>query len=481
MMSFAAIAPEAWIAGGVLLVVLLEALRPWVRGETLAFAIPAAAMLALGLSSMSAAFWTLANQGIFFEGTLVVDPLSRLLVITVSVVALLVVIYSMADLARHGLGHGEYYALLLTATLGILAIVTGASVLVLFLGLELLSLSLYALISIDRERVIAAEAAMKYFFLGAVASGIFLYGLSLLYGLGGTLSIETLPRMITGLGGRDDVLFLFAGAFVIVAIAFKFGAAPFHMWVPDVYEGAPTPITLLVATVPELGAIALVVRLLVMGLGPLTQEWMPILLAVALLSLLVGNLAALTQSNFKRLLAYSAISHVGFILLGITTGTRAGVVAAVYYTIIYVSMTLVAFGILLALRARGRDIEDLDDLAGLSQIHPGWSLLMLFAMFSLAGVPPFVGFWAKLAILRALLGQGEVVVAVFAVIMAVVGAFYYLRVVKIMYFDRVPNPKAVSAPWGVAELLLAVNGILLLVMGFVPDSLWQLCAWAFHH
>jgi NADH-quinone oxidoreductase subunit N len=478
MMSFSAVAPEVWIAIGVLGVVGFEALRAHLPEHVLKTAIPATALLALALALMEALFWNGASQGVFYDGTLVIDAFSRVFVAAACLGSLVILIYSIGDMERQGLGGGEYYALVLTATLGVLAIITAASLLVLYLGLELLSLSLYTLISIDRERVPAAEAAMKYFFLGAIASGVLLYGLSLLYGLRGTLSIESLS---TGLAvtGAGAVLAFLAAVFVLVALSFKFGAAPFHMWVPDVYEGAPTPITLFVATLPELASIALFVRLLVSGLHPLVRDWSGMLIGIAILSLLIGNLGALLQSNFKRLLAYSAIGHVGFILLGIATGTRQGEIAAVYYTLVYVLMTGVAFGLLLAIRARGHDIEAIDDLAGLGQSHPWWSLLMLFAMFSLAGVPPFVGFWAKMAILRALLGAGLPIVTVFAVLMAVIGAFYYLRVVKVMYFDRTDHPVVARGNfWNVPDFILSLNGVALFVLGLVPNALWALCVWA---
>jgi NADH-quinone oxidoreductase subunit N len=476
MMSFSAMAPEIWIAIGVLVVVGFEALRTRLPEHFLKSAIPATALLALALALIEALLWNGASQGVFYDGSLVIDTFSRVFVAAACLGALVILFYSVTDMERHGLGGGEYHALVLTATLGVVVIITAANLLVLYLGLELLSLSLYTLISIDRERIPAAEAAMKYFFLGAIASGILLYGLSLLYGLTGTLSLASLSADLMATG-PEAVLAWVAAVFVLVALAFKFGAAPFHMWVPDVYEGAPTPITLFVATLPELASIALFVRLLSSGLSPLVRDWSSMLVGIAILSLLVGNLGALLQTNFKRLLAYSAIGHVGFILLGIATGTHEGEVAAVYYTLVYVLMTAVAFGLLLAIRSRGHDIEAVDDLAGLGQSQPWWSLLMLFAMFSLAGVPPFVGFWAKLAVLRALLGAGFPIVAVFAVLMAVVGAFYYLRVVKIMYFDRADHP-LVKGEFNVPELILSLNGLALFILGLIPNALWGLCAWA---
>lgn len=425
------------------------------------------------------------RSGVYWAGSLVNDPLARLLDAVAALLAILVLVYTRPNLVRLGLERSEHYFLVLTTLLGVLVVVSGGNLLSLYLGLELLALSLYALIAIDRRRPLGAEAAMKYFVLGAMASAILLYGFSFLYGLAGSFRLDVVARTIAA--HPDSPLVLAATAFVVIALAFKFGAVPLHFWVPDVYEGAPTSVTLLVGTVPEIASIALFVRLLGLGFGHPVPEWGVLLVAVSILSLLVGNLLAIPQSNLRRLLGYSAIGHVGFILLAFQLGGRGGETAAVYYTIVYVLMAATALGALGILEARGFRATTIEDLGGLASRSPWLAFYLLCSFFSLAGVPPFLGFWAKLIVLRQVVVRGEVTLAVFAVVMAVVAAYYYLRVVKAMYFDPAPEDGGVlsmrsghdeieplvSSGW--ATLVLAVNALGLLVLGVMPEGLWASC------
>jgi NADH-quinone oxidoreductase subunit N len=380
---------------------------------------------------------------------------------------------------------GELFTLGLFALLGMFVMISGNNFLVLYLGLELLTLSSYAMVALRRDSAVASEAAMKYFVLGAMASGFLLYGLSMLYGATGSLDISTVFKAVASGQIKHQVLVL-GLVFVVCGLAFKFGVVPFHMWIPDVYQGAPTAITLMIGGAPKLAAFAMTIRLLVEGLLPLAVDWQQMLMVLAIASLLIGNLAAVAQTNLKRMLAFSTIAQMGFVLIGLLSGVVNGNTAAaanaysssMFYVITYVLTTLATFGIILLLAREGFESEEIADLAGLNQRSPLYAGVMAACMFSLAGVPPLVGFYAKLSVLQALIASGQagaIVLAVFAVMMSLIGAFYYLRIVKVMYFDAPITATTVSAGNDV-RVVLSLNGALILILGLLPGGLMALCA-----
>jgi NADH-quinone oxidoreductase subunit N len=427
-----------------------------------------------------------------FGGMVVSDPMGNWLKCFATIALMATLVYGRQYASqRDMLRGGELFTLSLFALLGMYVMISGHNFLVIYLGLELLTLSSYALVALRRDDLKATEAAMKYFVLGALASGFLLYGLSLVYGATGSLNLAEVMRAIAGgeatLKGSKQVLIL-GLVFVVSGLAFKLGAVPFHMWVPDVYEGAPTVVALLVGGATKLAAFAIVIRLLVEGLMPLAFDWQQMLAVLAVLSLLVGNLAAIAQTNLKRMLAFSTISHMGFLLLGLLAGVVQGDSAnaanaygsSMFYVVTYVLTTMGTFGVILLLSRDGFESDNIVDLAGLNQRSPLYAAVMAVCMFSLAGVPPLVGFYAKLAVLQALLASSQPVyigLAVFAVLMSLVGAFYYLRVVKVMYFDAPTQTAAIEAGFDVRSLL-SVNGALVLVLGIVPGGLMTLCAQA---
>jgi len=353
---------------------------------------------------------------------------------------------------------------------------SAASFVTLYLGLELMSLSLYALVALQRDAAAPTEAAMKYFVLGALASGMLLYGMSMIYGATGALDLDRIAEATLG-GQGNRTLLVFGLVFVVSGIAFKLGVVPYHMWVPDVYHGAPTPMTLLIGTAPKLAAFALTIRLLSGALQGTAFDWQGMLIVLSLLSMVLGNLIAIAQSNIKRMLAYSTIANMGFMLLGFLAADLNGYSAALFYTVAYVLTTLASFGMVLLLSRTGFEADQLDDFKGLNQRSPWWAFMMLLVMFSLAGIPPTVGFYAKFAVLEAAVNQGFVWLAVIAVLTSVVGAFYYLRIVKLMYFDDPVDAEAIDAP-GDARALLSANGLVLLVLGVLPQYLMGLCTLA---
>jgi NADH-quinone oxidoreductase subunit N len=387
--------------------------------------------------------------------------------------------YSRSYLTVRGMFRGETFVLTLTSLLGVTVMISANSFITLYLGLELMSLSLYALVALPRDTAGAVEAAMKYFVLGALASGILLYGMSMIYGATGTLDINAAAAAIIA-GQANRIILVFGLVFVVSAIAFKLGAVPYHMWVPDVYEGAPTPVTLLISTTPKLAAFAFAMRLLVGSLSALAFDWQGMLLVLSLLSMIVGNVIAIAQSNIKRMLAYSTIANMGFMLMGFLTANTDGYSAAMFYTVTYALTSLVSFGIVLLLSRQGFEADQLDDFKGLNQRSPWYAFMMLLAMFSLAGVPPTVGFYAKFTVLEAAVDVGFVWLAVVAVMASLVGAFYYLRIVKLMYFDD-PVDKAPLESRVDARLLLSANGLLLLLLGIFPQRLLGLCVIAINH
>jgi NADH-quinone oxidoreductase subunit N len=410
---------------------------------------------------------------ILFGGSYIADPMSLLLKLAVIVLTFFVFIYSRPYLAARGLYNGEFFALGLFGLLGMLIMISGYSMLTVYLGLELLSLCQYALVAFNRDSPRASEAAMKYFVLGAFASGMLLYGMSLIYGLTGSLEVIEIHNYLIR-HGIDQMGALLGLIFIIVGLSFKLGAVPFHAWVPDVYEGAPTAVALYIAAAPKVAAFALFMRMLAEGLGVLHGDWQVMLAVLAVLSLVLGNVVAIAQTNLKRMLAYSTISHVGFILLGILAGTAQGYSAAMFYVLFYALVTAGAFGMIILLSRRGLEAEQLEDFRGLNARSPWFALMMLFIMFSMAGVPPFAGFYAKLSVLRAVVQVDEIWLAVVAVVFSVVGAFYYLRVVKLMYFDEPEETGAFEQGAGL-RAALSVNGLSMLALGLYPAALMSWC------
>lgn len=388
-----------------------------------------------------------------------------------------VFVYAKHYLRSFGLFKGEFYTLSLFALLGVMVLISASNLITLYLGLELLALSSYALVALDRDSRLGSEAAMKYFILGSLASGLLLYGMSLLYGATGSLQLAGISAGLTG-GAADSMLLTFGLVFVVIGVAFKLGVVPFHMWVPDVYHGAPLGITLLIGSVPKLAGVALAIRLLDNGLGGLHGDWQGMLAVLAALSLVLGNFAAIAQTNIKRMLAYSTISHMGFMLLGILAGTPEGYAAAMFYAITYALMSAGAFAVIILVSGPGREADQLDDFKGLARRNPWHAFLMMMILFSLAGIPVFVGFFAKWQVIAAVLGAGYTWLAIVAVLTAVLGAFYYLRVVKLMYFDEPEVEHAVSAPVDF-RAVLSLNGLAMLGLGLFSSGLISLCLSAF--
>jgi NADH-quinone oxidoreductase subunit N len=435
----------------------------------------AASLLTLAGVSWITSVTGFSERTVGWHGTYVADPLSTLLKIVACGAVAVAFLYGHDYLRVRRILKGEYYVLGLFALLGIMVLISANSLVTLYLGVELLALSLYALVAFDRDSGVAAESAIKYFVLGSIASGALLYGMSIVYGVTGSLELGVVSNAAAQLPAGQIGL-LFGLAFIVVGVAFKFGAVPFHMWVPDVYHGAPTPVTLFLAAAPKLGSFALAFRLLAEGLGPVHADgWRDMITLVAVLSIVVGNVVAIAQVNIKRMLAYSTISHVGFILLGILTGTSEGYEAALYYTVTYVIMSLGGFGMIILLSRHGFEADALDDFRGLNARSPWFAAVMLMLMFSMAGVPPFVGFWAKLAVIQAVLNVDGLWLAIVAVLFSVVGAYYYLRVVKLMYFDE-PADRAALQGGGAMRFVLSLNGLAVLALGLFPGLLLALCA-----
>ncbi|MEY3338502.1 MAG: NADH-quinone oxidoreductase subunit NuoN [Pseudomonadota bacterium] len=407
-----------------------------------------------------------------FSGMYLADPLATVLKLFTMLFVAVALLYSRHYLEARGILKGEYYVLALTAMLGIFVIISAGSLLTLYMGIELLSLSLYALVAFDRDSGVAAESAMKYFVLGAIASGCLLYGMSMIYGMTGTLLLSELSA---ALQGEPSLGLIMGVVFVVVGVAFKFGAVPFHMWVPDVYHGAPTAVTLFIATAPKIASFALAFRLLSGGLGNIADTWIQMLIIVALLSAIFGNVVAIAQTNLKRMLAYSAIGNVGFILFGFVAGTEQGYEAALYYTIAYVLTTLGAFGVMLLASRKGFEADELDHYKGLHARDPLLALIMMVLMLSLAGIPLTVGFLAKLQIFEALWDTDHLALVIAAALVSVVGLFYYLRVVKILYFDP-PGDLPVPDRHGAVKAALGLNAVAVVVLGVVPQALIELCA-----
>ncbi len=446
-------------------------------------------MLTLTVVAVLQGIYASGGNTFYGWGNMVVsDAMGNWLKCFATVAMMVTLVYGRPYAADRGmLRGGELFTLSMFALLGIFIMISGNNFLVIYLGLELLTLSSYALVALRRDHTTSTEAAMKYFVLGAMASGFLLYGLSMLYGATGSLDIGQVFKAVNSGQIRHQVL-VFGLVFVVAGLAFKLGVVPFHMWIPDVYQGAPTAVTLVIGGAPKLAAFAISIRLLVDGLLPLAIDWQQMLAVLAIGSLLVGNLAAIMQTNLKRMLAYSTISQMGFVLLGLMSGVIQGNVdatavenaysSAMFYVVTYVLTTLAAFGVILLLAREGFESEEVADLSGLNQRSPLYAAVMSICLFSFAGLPPLVGFYAKLSVLQALVASGQtlhLVLAVFAVMMSLIGAFYYLRVVKVMYFDAPLTATRVSAPLDV-RVVLTVNGALVLVLGLLPGGLMALCA-----
>lgn len=416
------------------------------------------------------------GAGYAFSNTFVDDAMSDILKLMMYLGTSLIFVYTRQYLQLRDMFRGEFYALVLFSLVGMMIMVSGQNMLTLYIGLELLSLSLYALVALDRDNGRATEAAMKYFVLGALASGMLLYGMSMIYGMTGSLNLADIHTTLLNVEKNHAVLIL-GLVFIVAGLAFKLGAVPFQMWVPDVYEGSPTAMTMLISSVPKLAAFAFVIRLLAQGLQTLAVDWQQMLLVMAVLSIIIGNVTAIAQTNLKRMLAYSTISHIGFVLFGLMSASANGFASALFYIASYVMMTLAGFAVILLLSRKGFEADQLEDLKGLNQRSPWIAFLMLIVMFSMAGIPPTVGFYAKFTVLQAALQAGFVWLVVFAVLMAVVGAFYYLRVIKLMYFDEPVDTTPIQAPIEM-RIVLSANALALLVLGLMPQGLMTLCAYA---
>jgi len=463
--------PELVLVGAAFALLMLdlfldEQRRAVTHVLSIATLVAVAAMVATGVG----------GQGTVLNGMFVRDVAADVLKLFVCVVSALSLVYAWPFLRERGLYKGEVPVLVLFATAGMMLMVSAGSLVMVYLGLEMLALCQYALVAIDRDSPLASEAAMKYFVLGSLASGMLLYGLSLTYGATGTLDLANIHVAATG---ANHVLLLTGVVFVVAGIAFKFGAAPFHMWLPDVYHGAPTPITLFIGSAPKLAAFGMAYRLLESAYGPFGAEWRLLIAVLATLSLVIGNLVALMQANLKRMLAYSTISHVGFLFLGLAGGGPQGYAAAMFYAITYAIMSAAAFGAIVVLSSRGFEADQIDDFKGLNARNPWMAGLVLCVMASLAGVPPFLGFWSKLVVLRAAL-QGDMMwLAIVGIVFAVVGAFYYLRVIKVMYFDEPVGQGMAARDDRPLQVVFGVNALALLALGLFWSPIMQWCQQAF--
>jgi NADH-quinone oxidoreductase subunit N len=464
--------PEMFMAFMACLVLLVVAIRgqsgiEWVYGLS---------QLTL-LATAWIVYRDLGQYGATFSGTYVKDALSDVLKLAICFINMAVLVYVGQYLKARALRSGEFYVLALFSTLGMLVLSSAHHFITIYLGLELMSLCLYAMVAMNRDSALATEAAMKYFILGAIASGMLLYGMSVIYGVTGFLALTDIATQLQT-GELNTTVLSFGLVFVVIGIGFKLGAVPFHMWLPDVYQGAPTAITLFIATAPKVAAFAMTIRLLVDGLGSSHGLWQDMMIMLAIGSMVLGNIVAIAQTNIKRMFAYSTISHVGFMLLGIMAGGKDGYSASLFYILIYTLMSLGGFGLIILLSRQGFEAENIADFKGLSQRSPWFALMSLILLFSMAGIPPLAGFYAKLTVINAVIENAQLYVAVIAVLMSVIGAFYYLRVVKVMYFDKpdVYTPIVASRDM---RWTLSLNALAVLIIGIFPGSLMAVCAQVF--
>jgi len=417
------------------------------------------------------------SRELAFNGLFVNDLLATVLKYSVVLLVAIVFVYSRRYLQDRNIFKGEFYVLGLFGLLGMMVMISSNHFLSMYLGLELLSLSLYAMVAFDRDNPNAAESAMKYFVLGAIASGMLLYGMSMVYGMTGSLNIVEIAVALDKMEGNNIVL-IFGLVFMVIGLSFKLGAVPFHMWIPDVYHGSPTTVTSYIATAPKVAGFAMVIRLLAESMGSLQSDWQGMFIIMAVLSMILGNVIAIAQTNLKRLLAYSTISHVGFIMLGLLAGNQEGYSAAMFYTLTYALMSLGGFGVIILLTRKGFEADNIDDLKGLNQRSPWFAFMMLIIIFSMAGVPPTVGFWAKLAVLKAVVNIDMLWLALVAVFFSIIGIFYYLRIVKIMYFDEAVDKSDITCSRDM-QIALSANGLSVLVLGLYPAALMSICITAF--
>ncbi|WP_447730149.1 NADH-quinone oxidoreductase subunit NuoN [Pseudoxanthomonas suwonensis] len=464
--------PELVLIGGAFALLIVDLFinarhKVWTHFLSVLVLAVVLAMLATGVG----------GQGEVLSGMFVRDTAADVMKIAIVLMSGLTLIYGWSYLRERNLYQGELPVLVLFATAGMMMLVSAGSLVMVYLGLELLALSSYALVAADRDNPRATEAAMKYIVLGSLASGLLLYGMSLVYGATGTLQLDAIHAAIDG---SDERMLLLTGtAFMVAGVAFKLGAAPFHMWLPDVYQGATAPVALFISTAPKLAAFGMAWRLLEGGVGPLAEEWKWLLAGLSAVSLVIGNLMALAQTNIKRMLAYSTVSHIGFLLMGLAGGDPSGYAAALFYAIGYAIMSAASFGVIIALSRNGFEAENIDDFKGLYARSPAIAWLMLVVMASLAGVPPLLGFWTKLAVLRAALSGGMLWLALLGVIAAVVGAFYYLRVLKVMFFDEPAGAPLAPHNDRVLGVVLGVNALGLLALGLAWNPIMVWCQRAF--
>jgi NADH-quinone oxidoreductase subunit N len=483
-LNFPAVLPEAILLASACLILLIDLFVPD-RLRNLSYSLSLTALAAVAVSC-----WNLLDPQVVqyaFGGMFVSDPMAQVLKLFSCLATGFALVYAQNYARARAMWRGEFFSLTLFTLLGVMTMISADNLLLIYLGLELQSLALYALVALQRDQPRAGEAAMKYFVLGALASGFLLYGMSMLYGATGTLDINEIAHRISAAQVSNRPALVLATVFLVAGIGFKLGAAPFHMWVPDVYQGAPTPVTLLIASAPKMAALAVAFRLLVAGLAPVAGDWHLMLLLLALASLAVGNLTAVAQSNLKRMLGYSTVGQMGFMLLAMQSGVAGGTTAtaaaaygaALFYTLTYALATLAAFGIMLLLSRQGFEAEEISDMRGLFRRKPWYAFVMALAMFSLAGVPPTAGFYGKLVVLQALLADTSPIpvvwIAVIAVLFSLVGAFYYIRVVKVMYFDPPGDQQPFDASADM-KIALSANGLAVIVLGVLPQYLLGLCS-----
>ena len=480
-LNISAALPEILLLVAACLVLLVDVLRKPAEGQASRIDRFALAVLLLPAAALVLQFGNSAQSA--FGGMYVADTLGLVLKLASLIAVAATLIYARDYVADRGMHRGELYALALFALLGQMVMISAGNLLVVYLGLELMSLSLYAMAALRRDHPVSTEAAIKYFVLGALASGFLLYGMSMIYGGTGTLDLDRIAQTLGSRNMANQTVMVFGLVFVVAGLAFKFGAVPFHMWVPDVYHGTPTVATLMIASAPKLATFAIALRILAEALPDVAPDWQQMLLVLSVLSMVLGNLVAIAQTNLKRMLAYSTIAQIGFVLLGMLSGVVSGKTdgmadawsASMFYLLAYVLTTLGSFGVLLLISRAGTESEEIADLRGLSRRSPALAFALLILMFSLAGIPPTVGFYAKLAVLQAVVKAGYLWLAVLAVMVSLVGAFYYLRIIKTVYFDE-PADAAPIAPRPAAQALMAVNGAAVLVLGLLPGPLMAICS-----
>ena len=462
--------PELFLLSSIMVILLIHLFSASAFSRTIYYLSQLSLLITAILS------WRLLDQGtvIIFSDSFILDYLSGVLKIAIYLFSMVVLVYSRHYLSQHNLLKGEYFVLFLLAIFGMMVLVSGYSLLTMYIGLEILTISFYTLIAFATHRLQATEAALKFFVLAAIASAILLYGMSMIYGISGSINIGEIAQFTANtsqLAARELLVLNFGLVFIVIGLAFKFGAVPFHMWVPDVYQGAPTSVTLFLSTAPKIASLVMLIRLLVEALGGLVAYWHDIILFMSIASIALGSLVAIAQTNLKRMLAYSTISHVGFILLGFGTGVFESYSAAIFYTLSYVLMSLLAFGLMIAFNSKNFEADNIIHYKGLAKSHPWYALMMLMVMLSMAGIPPFIGFYAKLFILQELVGQGYVWLAIIAVVFAVISAYYYLNVCRMMYFVTQDKDKPTLTLTARIDmrLILGFNALLILIFGLYPD------------